>query len=181
MSKYFIFFIAAVALTLPILVYSGQKKLQPVTNFNLSKYAGRWYEIARLPASFEKDLTNVTATYSLNRDGSIRVENKGFKKDKFKKAIGRAKFAKSTTTGHLKVSFFGPFYADYIILELDTNEYKYAMVASSLKYLWILNREPVMDNKILSSLIDKARDYGFDTSKLIFTPQEMNIKNKNNN
>jgi apolipoprotein D and lipocalin family protein len=181
MSRYFIFVIAAVALTLPFHVQSEQKKLQPVTNFNLTKYAGRWYEIARLPTSFEKDLTNVTATYSLNRDGSIRVENKGYKKDKFKTAVGKAKFAKSTDTGYLKVSFFGPFYADYIVFELDTSGYKYAMVGSSLKYLWILSREPMMDKSLLSSLLDKAKEYGFDTNKLIFTPQEMNIKSKNNN
>ena len=74
--------------------------------------------------------------------------------------------------GYLKVSFFGPFYADYIILALDTVDYKYAMVASSYDYLWILCREPHIDNELLERLIQKAVSLGFDRNKLYFTPQQ---------
>ena len=149
--------------------------MEPVPDFNLEKYLGRWYEIARMPALFENNLTQVTATYSLRDDGKVRVENEGIdaRSSKPKKAIGKAKFAGSADRGHLKVSFFGPFYADYIILELD-REYRYTMVASSMKYLWILSRKPVLEKGMLDGLVEKAKSLGFETDKLYFTPQACN-------
>lgn len=146
--------------------------MDPVLNFDLNKYLGEWYEIARLPASFEKNLIRVTATYSLEEDGKVKVENAGIneKTSKPKKAIGKAKIAKGKDIGYLKVSFFGPFYADYIILELDSN-YQYSMVASSKKHLWILSRTPKIEKEILDRLIEKAKNMGFETEKLFFTPQ----------
>jgi apolipoprotein D and lipocalin family protein len=153
---------------------SGQK-LQPVSGFDLDRYLGKWYEIARLPARFERDLVNVTATYSLRKDGKVRVVNEGYKKTregKHKVAVGKAKFAGARDEGYLRVSFFGPFYGDYVIIELDQNEYSYAVVASSLKYLWILSREPQMDRALIESLIEEAKGLGFDTDRLYFTPQD---------
>jgi apolipoprotein D and lipocalin family protein len=147
---------------------------EPVSGFELNRYLGKWYEIARLPVSFEKGLVNVTATYSLRKDGKVKVVNEGFKnaKDgKHKVAKGKAKFGGSPDQGYFRVSFFWPFYADYIIVELDPG-YAYAMVASSPKYLWILSREPKMDKNVLNTLIEKAGKLGFDTSKLYFTPQD---------
>jgi apolipoprotein D and lipocalin family protein len=143
----------------------------PVIEFSLDRYLGTWYEIARMPVSFEKDLDHVTATYSLRKDGKVEVVNKGYKKGTEKVARGKAKFAGSTDIGHLRVSFFGPFYADYIIIALDTN-YTYAMVTSSShKYLWILSRTPKLDQKILDGLLAKAKELGFDTRKLIMVEQ----------
>jgi apolipoprotein D and lipocalin family protein len=163
---------------LPVLLVgralSAPPKLVPVSGFDLNRYLGKWYEIARLPFSFEKDLVNVTATYSLRSDGKVKVVNEGYKKTKSGKhdvAEGKAKFAKSPDKGYLRVSFFWIFYGDYIIVELDP-DYKYAMVASSHKYLWILSREPKMDNAILDKLVKKAQELGFETTKLYFTPQE---------
>lgn len=155
-----------------ILNVHGGQKMEPVLNFDLNKYLGKWYEIARLPASFEKNLIEVTATYSIMKNGKVKVENAGInnKTSKAKKAIGKAKIAKTQDIGYLKVSFFGPFYADYIILELDS-DYQYAMVASSKKYLWILSRTPKLDKEIMDKLIEKARSLGFEIDKLYFTPQ----------
>ncbi len=100
---------------------SVSAKLSPPmeNNFQIEKYLGTWYEIARLPNWFEKDLINVTATYSWRNEKQITVLNKGFnsKKSKWKDAKGIAKFAQNPLIGHLKVSFFRPFYADYFILE----------------------------------------------------------------
>ncbi len=150
--------------------------MEPVTHFDLNKYLGRWYEIARMPAGFENNLIQVTATYSLRNDGKVRVENAGVdaRSSKRKMAIGKAKFARNADTGYLKVSFFGPFYADYVILELD-QDYRYAMIASSRKYLWILSREPSLEKTTLDRLMEKAKNLGFATEKLYFTPQINNV------
>ena len=148
-------------------------KMEPVEGFEIEKYLGKWYEIARLPNWFEKDLIKVTATYELMSNGKVKVTNEGFntKKEKYSKATGKAVFAADTDIGHLKVSFFGPFYADYKVIELDREAYGYAMVASSSKYLWILSRSPQLDDKITQILVDKAESLGFDVGKLYFTPQ----------
>jgi apolipoprotein D and lipocalin family protein len=148
---------------------------KPVSGFDLQKYLGTWYEIARMPASFEMDLVAVTATYSLQDDGMVKVVNQGHKKaleGKKSIATGKAKFAGAKDIGHLKVSFFLWFYADYIIVNLDKDNYQYALVASSPKYLWILSRKPALDKGILDTLLDHAKSLGYDTSKLIMTPQE---------
>jgi apolipoprotein D and lipocalin family protein len=150
----------------------GGQPLEPVTGFALNNYLGTWYEIARLPVSFENHLTHVTATYTLREDGKVRVQNAGIDERTSKKkiAVGKAKFARTADIGHLKVSFFGPFYADYIIVDLDS-EYSCAMVASSKKYLWILSRKPELKKEVLGRLLEKAKQLGFDTGRLYFTPQ----------
>jgi lipocalin len=148
------------------------KEIKPVSPFDLSRYLGKWYEIARLPAWFEKDMTHVTATYTLKKNGRVKVENAGKKNGKPKVAIGKAKFGSEKTVGYLKVAFFLWFYADYKIIDIDTAEYKYAMVGSSYDYLWILCREPKLSKAILNTLIEKAQKLGFDTNKLYYTPQE---------
>ena len=103
------------------------KNVEPITSFELSRYLGTWYEIARLDHRFERGLSAVTAEYSLRDDGKVRVKNQGFstEKNEWKDAIGKAKFKTTEDVGHLLVSFFGPFYASYVIFELDDN-YRYA-------------------------------------------------------
>ena len=134
-----------------------------------------WYEIARMPVIFEKDLVLVTANYSLKKDGGVKVVNEGFKfsKDgKYAGVTGKAKFAGTPDVGHLRVSFFGPFYSDYIIVELDP-EYQWALVAGiSHDYLWILARTPALDPAILDRLVKRAAELGFDTGRLIYVKQE---------
>jgi apolipoprotein D and lipocalin family protein len=145
--------------------------LQPVSGFELERYLGKWYEIARLDHSFERNLSNVTAHYSPRQDGGVEVMNKGFnqKSGKWEMIIGKAFFIEKENVGSIKVSFFGPFYSGYHIIALDQEDYSYAMVAGpSRSYLWILSRNKTLDSTILEELVNKARQWGFETDKLIY-------------
>jgi apolipoprotein D and lipocalin family protein len=150
--------------------------LTPVTGFDVDRYLGKWYEIARLDHSFERHLKNVSATYTRGENGEIRVLNKGFnfKTDQWKQIEGRALFLEDDTVGSLKVSFFGPFYGGYHIIDLDRQNYSYAMVTGpSRSYLWILSRTTTLDGAIYSDLIAKARKWGFNTEKLIIVEHKI--------
>jgi len=148
---------------------------QPLKNVNLSRYLGTWFEIARLPNSFEKNLVCVTATYGRDSSGNIRVLNQGLKGSpagKLKTAEGKAKLPDPAVGGALKVSFFLFFYADYFILELDEKDYQWAVVgSSSADYLWILCRNSEMDDNLYSDLVAKAKARGYDVGKLEKVPQ----------
>jgi apolipoprotein D and lipocalin family protein len=146
-----------------------------VKGFDVQRYLGTWHEIARLDHSFERGLINVTAVYSLREDGSLRVVNRGFdpKQNRWKEAEGRAHFVSGADQGRLKVSFFGPFYGGYNILELDQSNYSYALICGNNRsYLWILAREPKLSGAVTASLLQKAKSLGFDTNALIFVQQE---------
>ncbi len=145
--------------------------VEPVRGFDLQRYLGLWYEIARLDHSFERVLEKVQAHYSLAADGSIRVVNRGFNpaSNEWKEAVGKASFIADTGTGRLKVSFFGPFYGSYNVIALDQQHYSFAVVCGPNRYyLLLLSIEPQMEASIKSTLIDKAKSLGFDTEKLIF-------------
>ena len=145
--------------------------VQPINNFELNRYLGTWYEIARLDHSFERGLEQVTANYSLRSGGGVKVINRGFnpEKNKWKEAEGKAYFVGEPDIGQLKVSFFGPFYGGYNIIELDKDDYQYSMVCGpNLSYLWILARNPNLDQQVVERLVAKAGTLGFDTNKLIF-------------
>jgi apolipoprotein D and lipocalin family protein len=147
------------------------ENVKPVKDFSLERYLGQWYEIARLDHSFERGLSRVTATYNLRDDGGVQVINRGYSvaRQAWKEAEGKAYFVEDKNTGYLKVSFFGPFYGSYIVFALDAENYQYAMVSGPDKsYLWILARNPSLDNAQLQKLIAQARQLGFDTDKLIF-------------
>lgn len=142
---------------------------QTVKEVDIPRYMGTWHEIARYENRFEKDMTDVTATYTLQPDGSIKVENAGYLNGVQKKANGRAKLPDLQQPGKLKVSFFLWFYSDYYILELDNENYSYALVGSSTdKYLWILSREKQLSEHVKERLLNRATQYGYDTKKLIF-------------
>ena len=146
-----------------------------VSGFEVSRYLGKWYEIARLNHGFERGLTRVTADYRLREDGGIDVINSGYNPETgtWERAEGLAYFVGAPDRGRLKVSFFGPFYGGYNIIELDKQNYRYALVAGPDRdYLWILSRTPVLDQARLDTLIAKAKDLGFATDQLIFTEQE---------
>ncbi len=139
-----------------------------VRPFDLERFLGRWYEIVRLPHRFERDLDEVTAVYSRRTDNRIEVENSGVKPDgQRKRATGKAKFAGDPTIGHLRVSFFWIFYADYIVAALDPDYQWAVVVSSSKKYFWILARTPQLDEELLASLIARAGEWGIDTSRII--------------
>lgn len=151
------------------------ENVKPVDTFNVHSYLGKWYEIARLDHSFERGLTRVTAEYALREDGGIKVTNRGYsdKENKWKEAVGKAYFVEEASKGYLKVSFFGPFYGSYLIIDLDQNNYQYSLVCGPDKsYLWILSRTPTMQPELKNRLITKATAMGFDTSSLINVTQE---------
>lgn len=148
--------------------------IEPVDGFELNKYLGKWYEIARLDHSFERGLDNVTAEYFLRDDGGVKVINKGFStaENKWKEAEGKAYFVRDPQQGYLKVSFFGPFYGAYIVFELDKEAYQYAFVTSYDKsYLWLLARTPTVSDALLDQFVQRAAELGFETDKLIFPRQ----------
>jgi len=145
--------------------------VQTVTGFELDRYLGTWYEVARLDHRFERGLSNVTANYSMRDDGGVKVVNRGYKvaKGEWDEATGKAFFVGDTDVGQLKVSFFGPFYGGYNILELDKSDYQYALVAGpSRSYLWILARSPNLDKDVLAKLVNHAQMLGFPTDELIY-------------
>ena len=144
--------------------------VQPVSGFELDRYLGTWYEIARLDHRFERGLTDVTATYSMRDDGGVKVVNRGYRSDEaeWDEAIGKAYFVGDADIGQLKVSFFGPFYGGYNIVELDQN-YQYALVVGPNRdYLWILARSPKLDEAIVNALVERAESLEFATDELIF-------------
>ncbi len=143
--------------------------IKPVADFDLNRYLGTWYEIARLDHSFERGLSNVTAQYSLRDDGGVTVINGGFdkQKGKWKSATGKALFTGSETSGHLKVSFFGPFYGSYVVFTLDP-DYQYAFITGfNKKFLWLLSRSPTVKPAVLDLFMQQAKAAGFDLSDLI--------------
>jgi apolipoprotein D and lipocalin family protein len=145
-----------------------------VKPFDKEKYLGKWYEIARMDFRFERNLNNTTANYSVNNDGSIKVDNRGYnyKTMQWKQAVGKAKFAGEQNIAMLKVSFFGPFYSGYNVIALD-NEYKYALVAGkNLSYLWILSRETTIPEDIKQIYLKTAENIGFKTSALIWVEHD---------
>lgn len=142
----------------------------PVQDFQLDRYLGKWYEIARLDHSFERGLQAVTAEYAMRPDGGVSVANRGYsgEQEKWKDAEGKAFFVGEPQIGHLKVSFFGPFYGSYAVFELDP-DYQHAFISgSSTKYLWFLSRTPEVSQELKDHFIEKASSLGFDTSALIF-------------
>lgn len=149
-------------------------ELSTVKELDIEKYMGIWYEIARLPNSFEENMKCVTAIYSIKDNGKIEVLNKGYNTEKksFNTAKGIAKMPDSNLPGQLKVSFFWPFFGDYYIISLD-KDYKYALVGDpSRKYLWILAREPKLDTDSYNKLIQIAKDKGFAVEEIYNTPHD---------
>ncbi|WP_163339870.1 lipocalin family protein [Desulfopila sp. IMCC35008] len=146
----------------------------PVSGFELERYLGKWYEIARLDHSFERGLERVTAEYSLGGNGKVKVVNRGFamSTNEWKEAIGKAYLVREADEGYLKVSFFGPFYSSYVIFGMDHEKYQYAFISGpSESYLWLLSRTPSVDKGVLDLFIKSAERAGFDTDKLIYVPQ----------
>lgn len=171
--------IAAIALSLGLCILldscaSIPNKAIPVQDFEINRYLGTWYEIARFDFRFEKDLDNVSAQYSLDKNGNVIVLNSGYHvvKNEWKKADGLAKFRGDKGVAALKVSFFGPFYAGYNVIALDDN-YQYALVAGkNLDYLWILSRDKSIPEEVKIKYLQIAKDIGYDTSELIWVKHD---------
>ena len=169
--------LALAAFIFPWLILAQNGRIQEaIPQFNLIRYLGKWYEIARFDHHFERGMTNVTAEYSMRPDGKVKVLNSGWKDGEFKLAEGKAKYEDPKgDPGHLKVSFFLFFYSDYNVMMVDEN-YQISLVGSkSDNYLWILSRTPVPDPDLLQMVLDEAEARGYDTSKLIWVDQSRNI------
>ncbi|WP_284040027.1 lipocalin family protein [Sphingobacterium sp. lm-10] len=154
------------------------KTAKPVAPFEVDRYLGTWYEVARLDHKFERGLSHVTATYSANEDGSIRVLNKGYNKEEqeWKSAEGKAKFRGEPTVAALKVSFFGPFYSGYNVLAID-KDYQYALVAGKdLDFLWILSRERSIPEEVKLDFLRIALEVGYTIDDLLWVDQDPNTE-----
>lgn len=152
---------------------STNAPLAVVGSVDLNRYVGTWYEIARFPHRFEKDLQCVSATYTLREDGRVTVLNKGrsIKDNSLRTAEGVAWTPDPKTSAKLKVQFFWPFSGNYWILDLD-NEYQQVLIGEpGREYLWILARSKTLDEEVYLRLVQKASSMGFDTSKLEFVSQ----------
>ena len=151
------------------------ENVKPVQNFQLERYLGTWFEIARLDHSFERDLEKVTAHYSLRDNGGVKVKNRGFstKKNEWEEAEGKAFFVRENNEGYLKVSFFGPFYGSYVIFDLDQENYQYAFVSGPKNaYLWFLSRTPKVSDELMAEFVAKTKKMGFPTEDLIYVNQD---------
>ncbi|MCM2309778.1 MAG: lipocalin family protein [Steroidobacteraceae bacterium] len=148
--------------------------VQAVGDFDAERYLGQWYEVARLDHRFERGMDNVTATYTARDDGGIDVVNRGYvrAKGEWEEARGRARFVGPRDQGMLEVSFFGPFYGGYNVVDLDP-DYQLSLVAGpSRKYLWILARQPNPPRDAVDRVVQRASELGFDTSALIWVQHE---------
>lgn len=165
------------ACVLPLSSCSKDFDNSTVTQFDLSRYLGVWYEVARYNHSFEKGMDNTMAEYILQDDGKVFVLNTGWKNGKFEVAEGKAKYKDPEgNPGALKVSFFLFFYSEYNVMMVDEN-YQISLVGSkSDNYLWILSRTPVPDPDLLQMVLAEAEARGYDTSKLIWVDQSRNIE-----
>lgn len=140
-----------------------------VDNFDLSRFLGSWYEIARFDHRFERGMEHTKANYTLRADGKVDVLNTGIKNGKNSEAKGIAKL--TDTPSLLRVSFWGPFYSDYRVMLLD-DDYQYALIGSgSDNYLWILSRTPKISDEIKDRILAEAQRRGYDTEKLIWVNQ----------
>lgn len=170
-------------LLISVLVLSGclgmPRNVEPVKDFELERYLGKWYEIARLDHSFERGLTQVTAEYSLKPDGGVKVINQGYSaaKQQWKEAEGKAYFVNGDSEAYLKVSFFGPFYGAYVVFGLDQKDYQYAFISGpDTDYLWLLARTPTVSPEVIQQFVEMASARGFDTNSLIYVEQKAEVK-----
>lgn len=153
---------------------AGAAAVKPVEGFEAERYLGRWHEIARIDHRFEKGLSRVSADYRKRPDGGLTVVNRGYAgaSGRWKQSTGKAFFVDGEHKGHLKVSFFGPFYGQYIVFDLDRENYSYALVGGKgTSYFWLLSRTPTMDPALRDRLIDRAVARGFRRADIIFVDQ----------
>jgi apolipoprotein D and lipocalin family protein len=147
--------------------------IKPVEGFELNRYLGTWYEVARLDHSFERGLEQVSANYSMREDGGVKVVNRGFDtaEQQWNESTGRAYFVQNEHTGHLKVSFFGPFYGSYVVFRTGV-DYQYAFVAgNNYDYLWLLSRTAEIPKQLRHEFIEVAQSKGYAVNDLIWVNQ----------
>ncbi len=171
----------SIAFTIMFLMVNAQRiSFSPIPNFNIEKYMGLWYEVARIDNRFQRNMIDVTATYTLKSNGIVKVLNKGYstKSKKWKSANGRAKG--TDTPNHLKVSFFPLTSGNYWVVYVDEN-YSVAVVSGGKPgYLWLLSRTPTISADVKAKLLKIASENGHDINRLIYTRSEMPLHNTPN-
>lgn len=179
MKKKIIIFSTLILLSIVGIIYSCKSVKVPdgvkvVGNFKIEPYMGTWYEIARFDFKHEKDLSNVTATYSLNTNGSVKVVNKGYNyiKNEWEQANGKAKFLNETNKGALKVSFFGPFYAGYNVVKMDPDYENVLVFGETNDYIWILSRNKTIPQSVKDDFLKTAELAGYDLKRLVWTKHD---------
>ena len=174
-----LFHSGARALRLAILCWAGlvsgcasaPEGARPVEGFEVDRYLGRWFEIARFDHRFERRLSDVTATYAARADGGIDMWNRGWDpvESVWKETRAKAHFTGERNVAQLKVAYFGPFYGRYNVIALDRVEYRWALVCGGRSaYLWILAREPQLPEETLREIVEEARRQGFVVENLIY-------------
>lgn len=165
--------VAATTLVLAGCAVTVPQGIQPVKNFDVQRYAGTWYELARIDHIFERGLINTSAKYTLNADGTVTVVNSGFnpQKNEWKQAAGKASFIGDPSTAALKVSFFGPFYGGYNVVLLNEDYTTALVIGDSLDYFWLLSREKTIPDAQRKALLAQAERMGVNLSKVIDVPQ----------
>jgi apolipoprotein D and lipocalin family protein len=147
--------------------------VRTVDYVDLKQYMGLWYEISSFPQSFQKGCRNTTAQYTLQENGKVEVINSCDRNGKRSVAKGKAKVADKATNAKLKVSFFGPFYGDYWVLELGQvfeNKYEYAVVGDPTRqYLWILSRTETMSEEVYTGITSRLLEQGYEIDRLVKT------------
>ncbi len=163
------------SLSMTLCLFSCCCRAQQVDNstipsLNLERYLGDWYEIARFDHSFERDMQHTKANYALREDGKVAVTNSGHKNGKMKIAHGKAKTTDNPAM--LRVSFFGPFYSDYRVLYIDADYQNVLVGSKSDKYLWILSRQPQLDEATRLGLMNEAYRRGYKVEELIWVDHQ---------
>ncbi|NNE65177.1 MAG: lipocalin family protein [Pyrinomonadaceae bacterium] len=185
--KTILFLIATLILTLSSVAFASapqnDKNLNTVGSVDLDRYQGKWYEIARYPNRFQKKCVgNTTATYTIKKPGIVEVLNECLKENgKMNRAKGKAKVVDNETNAKLKVRFAPAWlswlpavWGDYWIIDLEQENYSYAVIGDpSRKYLWILSRTPELDEETYTKIIETIDQNGFESDKLIKTPQNV--------
>ena len=164
---------AGVAAAVSGCAVSVPKGIEPVTGFDVERYMGSWYELARIDHRFEKGLSRTTAHYSLEADGVVTVVNRGYseEKDKWRESEGKARFLGEPDVAALKVSFFGPFYGGYNVVSLDDDYQTALVIGSSLDYFWLLSRTKSIPDRKFRQLLRIAQAMGVDMSRVIAVEQ----------
>ena len=177
MKRLISYLMAAFSLPVLSMAQTPQYNNSPISDFDLSRYLGTWYEIARFDHSFERGMDNVIAEYLLRDDGKIDVFNSGWKDGKYMVADGKAKQPDpSMNPAHLEVSFFMFFYNDYNVMMID-DDYQVVLVGSkSPKYLWILARTPEVSDNVMDKVLDEASERGYNIDDLIWVNQSANVE-----
>lgn len=160
------------AITMVLFSACSNKPLETVQKVDVKRYMGKWYEIASFPQRFQKGCSCTVAEYTLNENGTVKVDNSCTAYGKKKQSIGKAKVVDKQTNAKLKVSFFRPFWGKYWIIDL-ADDYSYAVVGHpNREYLWILSRTPEMDKQVYDDIVARAEAKGFDVSMLNKTVQQ---------